>query len=233
MFVNCWGGIWPKKRKVRWVEEDFLYLFDAETLETGTPPEDVVSEDASDAYEIVDLWGDQGKGLRKKPANTATKRALFNTYQTFEVDVKATYYFYMTNTSAFMFAFGTNVLVSANTGWRVVGLTRDAWTGHALHNGWRANTNAEFLTSDGWMTDLDEWGIAYKVPMATGVLYMLEVRRNPVSWRQTMRLSEDLWETRYNTCEQQNALAQNRVGFLDGIWMAWQVHLKRVEVLPL
>lgn len=233
MLVNVWWWMSPlmKRRVAQW--PSFLYLFDADSNSVWTPPADIVSEDASDAYEIVDAWGDLWKGLRKKAWNTATKWALFNSGNVFEVPVVVSYEFYMTNTASFTFAFWTNLTLSLNTGGRVVGFLRDASTGNAKHNWRRANTLSDFLTSDWWCLDLVGGGYDYKIPLSTWVLYIAEVWRDQTTGKQRIRVSADQWVTRYNTCEHTNTWWQSRVGFVDWVWMSGQVHLKRVEVLPL
>lgn len=222
--------VWKQSKFSQAAWSSYLYLFDATSLSVWTPPASIVSEDASDAYEIVDAGGALWKWLRKKTANTLTKRCFFNTYETFLVPVKARFFFYFTTIASFQFAFWTCLVASSNTWWRVVWLLRDAWTWHAKHNWRRANTNAEFLTSDSWCLDLVGGGYDYKIAVSTGVQYIAEVRRDATTWKQRIRVSADNGATRFNTCEQPNALWQSRVWFVDWTWQTPNIHLKRVEV---
>lgn len=222
--------VWKQSKFSQAAWSSYLYLFDATSLSVWTPPASIVSEDASDAYEIVDAGGALWKWLRKKSANSSTKRCFFNTYETFLVPVKARFFFYFTTIASFQFAFWTCLVASANTWWRVVWFLRDAWTWHAKHNWRRANTNADFLTSDSWCLDLVGGGYDYKIAVSTGVQYIAEVRRDATTWKQRIRVSADNGATRFNTCEQPNALWQSRVWFVDWTWQSPNIHLKRVEV---
>lgn len=73
-----------------------MYLFDADANGVGTPPADVVLEDANNCYSIEAV---SGKGnVLKRNGNAGNKVAFFNSYNLFEVPVKMTIKFYVLQT---------------------------------------------------------------------------------------------------------------------------------------
>lgn len=219
---------WPD-RGGEW--SPYLYYFDATEHSVWTPPADIVSEDSTDAYEIVDAWWALWLWLRKKSADGTTKACIFNWENGFLVPVKATFYFYMLDTTNYRFVFLCNFTNSANTGGKSTGLESDAGSWLGKHWWWAHNTNTSTFSSIGSLDIEGDWWYAYKTAFSTGVLYQAEIRIDAVTNKQRMKISGDWWATRTNTVEVADAKWQDKIAYFDGIGRGMDIHLKRVEVV--
>ena len=205
-------------RNVRKPWWNFLYVFDANNHSAGPIPSELDIDDDAGNYDIAVDWT-IGKYLRK--TNTTFKTLWFNSYNAFEVQPKARFYFYVTSVTDFSFVFTTSAIKTWWTWGFAIGYEDNG--ANAETKAYRMNNRDNFLLTTSVVN-------SQVVTLTPWTLYVAEVWNDLDGNDESIRLSTDGGQT-YGPVSKANGSTNNkRIACALGNGKQQKCMLVRVEV---